>query len=165
MPDFESLFDRFLVNTNHHNLNEAEEFINEVRFMCRTFLESTPICLHKQISRDRQPVSHFRCKIRHRADDHGTAQMFNAMVGNDGYGKSLDVVTEDTGEDNCLIFVPDGFKISHFSATPDELNEASAIVDPRDLSQFCLSEQLSEMSTKTQHALITGVPFVYCIRI
>lgn len=164
ITNYYNILDNLLTSVPVDQIDEAEQFVREVKFMCNEYMSDCPIPLLKQMPTVKQPGTFFTAKNRHRAGSTAGNLLNQALTGVNVFERGLDVHIQPIGED-CIVFLPDRFSV-HFSDTNLEyFAEAAKLVNVEDLGHLVYHSNISTLTESAQHILVSNVPFYYCVRV
>lgn len=160
-----AIFDRFLSSVPVNELDDADQFVREVKFMCQEHITGCPISLYKSVPTTKQPGTFFRSKNRHRSVNESGSILNQALQQERVFERGLDVDAAATNADSCIIFLPDNFRIAFSDASIEMFTEAAAFVDNVALAALVYQHNVSMLSEQSKHIIASNVPFYYCIRL
>lgn len=164
MPNpYTSLLDRFLTRVPVEQLNEAELFVREVKFMCSEFMETCPIVLFKEFD-DIGKGNYFRTKNRHRSLTENGAVLNAAMQHNKAFESGLDLYTTSPQE-GCVVILPNSYQLTFSRTDVQQFVDSAKLADPAALAQLAFDTDVNNLTESSQYVMASKVPFYYCIRI
>lgn len=162
---YKTFLDLFLTSVPVSQLDEADSFVREVQLMCTEFMDQSPVLLYKSLPPDARYGNFFTVKNRHRTPNPSGILFNEAVQMVKAFESGLDVnVTADI-EHNCVVILPDSFKLTFSNTSLEQFTESAAYVDPAELGALTFRADIGELTEKAQHIVATSVPFYYCIRI
>lgn len=159
------LLEQFLASVPGDRFDDADRFVREVRFMCNEYIVSCPIPMYRSVPHDKQSLSFFRTKNRHRPVNEAGSILNNALQNQRAYERGLDISAQRPAAGACAIFLPDAFTVAHSLTPLSTFVEGAALVDEAELARLAYSNDVRALSERSQHILANNVPFYYCIRI
>lgn len=159
------ILDRFLTSVPVELLDEAEQFVKEVTFMCQQYMNTCPITLYRNIPTDKQPATFFRSKNRHRNSNTTGSILNQALQQEKAFERGLDIQAASNSDSSCVIFLPDDFSITFSPTTIEQFTESAAYVSAEELAGLVYQSDINTLTEDAKHILATKVPFYYCIRL
>lgn len=161
-----TILDRFLSSVPVEALDEAEQFVREVRFMCKHHIDNCPIVLYKAVPSEKQPTTFFRAKNRHRSLSTTGSILNQALQQERVFERGLDVEVTAEDPESCVVFLPDHFDVAFANVAIETFTESATLSDDTaQLASIVYKHDLSQLTEDAKHVIASNVPFYYCIRL